>query len=408
MSEHDTALEKAINNTEGFATQSVRSGVYRSDQREHSEAIYLTSSFAYESAAQAQAVFAGDESGNVYSRYTNPSVKMFEERMAILEGRSVAQEITACATASGMSAILGSCMALLKSGDHVICSRNVFGTTFTIFAKYFAKFGVQTTFVDLADYQQWQDAITPNTRLLFLETPSNPMSDIADMALLADIAHRHNALLMVDNCFCTPALQQPLLFGADLVMHSATKFIDGQGRCLGGVVVGRKALVDEVHLWQRAAGATISPFNAWVLYKSLETLKVRMDAHCRNTQELATWLNEHPAVQQVFYAGLPSHPGHELAKKQQKGFGGVLAFTVRGAREEAWKVIDSVQILSRTANLGDTRSTITHPETTTHCRLSDEDKIKSGITKNLIRVAVGLEDVDDLKADLDRGLKQLL
>ncbi|MFK0571990.1 O-succinylhomoserine sulfhydrylase [Endozoicomonas sp.] len=387
----------------GFATQSIRAGSFRSDQREHSEAIYLTSSFVYDSAAQAQAVFAGDEEGNVYSRYTNPSVRMLEERMAILEGGELA-----CATSSGMAAILGACMGLLKSGDHVICSRSVFGTTFTIFSKYLDKFGVKTTFVDLVDYQQWRDAIRPETKLLFLETPSNPMSEVADIELLAEIAHSHDAFLMVDNCFCTPALQKPLALGADLVVHSATKYIDGQGRCMGGIVVGRDALVNEVHLWQRAAGATMSAFNAWIFYKGLETLSIRMDAHCRNAMELALWLDQHLAVEKVHYSGLQSHPGHELAKKQQKAFGGVLSFTVKGEREAAWQVIDSVEIMSRTANLGDTRTTITHPATTTHCRLSDEDKMKSGITENLVRVAVGLEDIEDLKADLEKGLRRLL
>ncbi|MBO9496184.1 O-succinylhomoserine sulfhydrylase [Thalassotalea sp. G20_0] len=401
MNDHD------LTETLAFATQSIRAGSFRSDQREHSEAIYLSSSFVYDSAAHAKAVFAGDEPGNVYSRYTNPSVQMLEERMAVLEGSGIEDDITACATASGMAAILGTCMSLLKSGDHVVCSRNVFGTTFTVFARYFAKFGVRTTFVDLVDYQQWQEAMTPQTRLLFLETPSNPLSDVADLERLADIAHSNDALLMVDNCFCTPALQRPLSFGADLVVHSATKYIDGQGRCLGGMVVGRKQLVDEVHLWQRSAGATMSPFNAWVFYKGLETLSVRMDAHCRNASELASWLSQHPAVERVHYSGLSCHPGHELAKKQQKGFGGVLAFEVRGGRESAWKVIDSVQIMSRTANLGDTRTTITHPATTTHCRLSDEDKIKSGITESLVRIAVGLENIDDLKTDLEKGLRQL-
>ncbi|MGB0360576.1 MAG: O-succinylhomoserine sulfhydrylase, partial [Endozoicomonas sp.] len=364
----------------GFATQSIRSGSLRSGMREHSEALYLTSSFVYESAAQAQAVFSGDEPGNVYSRYTNPSVKMLEERIAILESGGLG-DIIACATSSGMAAILGSCMSLLKSGDHVVCSRNVFGTTFTIFTKYFDKFGVKTTFVDLTDYQQWEDAIIPETRLLFLETPTNPLGDIADLKRLADISHKNNALLMVDNCFCTPVLQQPLLFGADLIIHSATKYIDGQGRCLGGMVVGRKELVNEVHLWQRAAGATLSAFNAWVLFKGLETLSIRMEAHCRNTAKLAKWLSEHSAVETVHYAGLESHRDHKLAKKQQSAFGGVLAFEVAGGRESAWKVIDSVAIMSRTANLGDTRTTITHPATTTHCRLTNDDKQRSGITE---------------------------
>lgn len=399
MSEHDLT----DNSDWAFETQAIRSGSLRSGQREHSEAIYLTSSFTYDSAAQAQAVFSGDEAGNVYSRYTNPSVRMFEERMAVLEGGE-----DACATSSGMAAILGTCMGLLEAGDHVICSRSVFGTTFTIFAKYMSKFGVATTFVDFLDYEQWQAAVRPETKLLFLETPSNPLGEVADLAALADIAHSNHAWLMVDNCFCTPALQQPLKQGADIVVHSATKYIDGQGRCMGGVVVGSKALVQEVHLWQRAAGATMSAFNAWVFYKGLETLSLRMEAHCRHALALAQWLDDHPAVERVHYSGLESHPGHQLARKQQKGFGGVLSFTVNGGREQAWQVMDSVKIMSRTANLGDTRTTITHPATTTHCRLSDDDKRKAGITENLIRVAVGLENVEDLQADLQRGLKQLL
>ena len=389
-----------------FETQAIRTGSIRSSEREHSEAIYLTSSFAYDSAAQAQAVFAGDEEGNVYSRYTNPSIKMFEDRMAALEGGEMA-----CASSSGMAAILGMCMALLKAGDHVICSRSVFGTTFTIFAKYLDKFGVKTTFVDFTDYKQWEDALRPETKLLFLETPSNPRGEVVDLERMATIAHSKphggKAWLMVDNCFCTPALQQPLKLGADIVVHSATKYIDGQGRCMGGVAVGRAELIGEMHLWQRAAGACLSPFNAWNFYKGLETLSLRMEAHCRNTMALAKWLDEHPAVEQVHYSGLPNHPGHELAKRQQKGFGGVLAFEVRGGREEAWTVLDHVQIMSRTANLGDTRTTITHPATTTHCRLSDEDKARSGITENLVRIAVGLENIDDLKRDLERGLSQL-
>ena len=385
-----------------FETQAIRSGSCRSEQREHSEAIYLTSSYVYDSASQAQAVFAGEQEGNVYSRYTNPSVQMFEERMAVLE-----EGDDACAMASGMATILGTCMALLQSCDHVVCSRSVFGTTFTIFSKYMAKFGVSTTFVDFLDEQQWRDAIKPTTKLLFLETPSNPLGEVVDIELMAGIAHSQNALLMVDNCFCTPALQQPLKLGADIVMHSATKFIDGQGRCMGGVVVGCKAIISEIKLWLRAGGASLSAFDAWVFNKGLETLPLRMEAHCRNAQALAVWLEQHPAVEKVHYCGLESHPGHPLAKKQQSGFGGVLAFEVKGGREHAWQVIDSVQIISRTANLGDTRTTITHPATTTHCRLSDEDKFRSGISENLIRIAVGFEHIEDLKKDLDRGLKWL-
>lgn len=390
-----------------FETRAIRSGSIRSGEREHSEAIYLTSSFVYDSAAQAHAVFAGEEEGNVYSRYTNPSVKMFEDRMAALEGGELA-----CASSSGMAAILGMCMGLLQAGDHVICSRSVFGTTFTIFSKYLDKFGVKTTFVDFTDYQQWREAMRPETKLLFLETPSNPLGEVVDLEVMASIAHdrsrnKNGAWLMVDNCFCTPALQQPLKLGADIVVHSATKYIDGQGRCMGGVAVGKAELIQEMHLWQRAAGASLSPFNAWNFFKGLETLSLRMDAHCRNAMALAQWLDEHPAVSVVHYSGLPTHPGHELAKRQQKAFGGVLSFEVEGGRKEAWAVMDEVQIMSRTANLGDTRTTITHPATTTHCRLSDEDKARSGIKENLIRIAVGLENIDDLKADLERGLSKV-
>ncbi len=385
-----------------FETLAVRSGTIRSPEREHSEAIYLTSSFTYDSAAQAAAVFAGEEEGNVYSRYTNPGVRMFEERMMALEG---AEE--GCATASGMAAILGVCMSNLEAGDHVICSRSVFGTTVTIFAKTLGKFGVTSDFVDLTDLDQWQAAVKPETKMLFLETPSNPLGDVADLEALAKIAQDAGALLVVDNCLCTPALQQPIVFGADIVVHSATKFIDGQGRCMGGIALGRKELIEPMHIWQRSAGASLSPFNAWVLLKGLETLKLRMDAHCRNAQTLAWWLAEHPKVMDVHYCGLPNHEGAALARKQQQGYGGVLSFEVDGGREAAWKVIDSVLILSRTANLGDARSTITHPATTTHSRLTPEEKQKAGIAEGLIRVAAGLENVEDLKADLERGLSQL-
>lgn len=380
-------------------TLAIRAGSVQSQQREHSEAIYLTSSYTYDSASHMALVFAGEQPGNVYSRYTNPSVRLFEERMMALEAGE-----DACATSSGMAAILGTCMALLKSGDHLVCSRSVFGTTFTVFQKYLEKFGVSTTFVDFLDYSQWQQAITPETRMLFLESPSNPLGDVADIKQLATLAHQNNAALVVDNCFCTPILQQPLKLGADIVIHSATKYIDGQGRCMGGIVVGKKGLLAEVHLWQRAAGATLSAFNAWLLTKGLETLPLRMEAICSTTRQLALWLDQHPAIERVYYAGLESHPAHHLAKKQQNNFGGVVAFAVKGTREQAWKVIDSVEIISRTANLGDTKTTITHPASTTHCRLSVEDKIRSGLTDNLVRVAVGLEHIDDLKADLEKGL----
>jgi O-succinylhomoserine sulfhydrylase len=380
-------------------TLAIRAGQTRSHEGEHSEALYLTSSYVFGSAQEAADRFSGAQAGNVYSRYTNPTVRMFEQRIAALEGAEAA-----VATSSGMAAILSTCIALLKAGDHVICSRSVFGTTTVVFSKYLHKFGVTTTFVNPTDYVQWEAGFTPNTKLVFVETPSNPLCDVIDIQRLADLTHAHDALLVVDNCFCTPALQQPLKFGADLVVHSATKYIDGQGRCLGGVVAGAKQYTDEVLGFIRSAGPSMSPFNAWVFLKGLETLRLRMEAHSRNALELAQWLDAHPKVEKVFYTGLPSHIGHELAVKQQSAFGGVLSFRVKGGREEAWKVIDATRIMSLTANLGDTKTTIVHPATTTHGRLSPEQKADAGITENLIRIAVGLEDIGDLKADLARGL----
>lgn len=383
-------------------TLAVRAGQIRTDQLEHSDAIFPTSSFVYGSAAQAAARFGGDEPGNIYSRFTNPSVQAFEARIAAMEGGE-----RAVATASGMAAILSTCMALLQQGDHVVCSRGVFGTTNVLFQKFLAKFGVETTFVSLTDLDAWKAAVSDSTRLLFIETPSNPLSEVADMQALADLAHQHDALFVVDNCFCTPVLQRPFEFGADIVVHSATKYLDGQGRCIGGVVVGPNKLMDDVYGFLRSAGPTMSPFNAWVFHKGLETLPIRMRAHCENALELARWLEARPEVERVYYSGLESHPQHELAKKQQSGFGGVLAFQVRGGREAAWSVIDATQVISITANLGDVKTTITHPETTTHGRLSAEDKVSAGITENLIRVSVGIEAIDDLKADLARGLDAL-
>ncbi|MFC6632331.1 O-succinylhomoserine sulfhydrylase [Microbulbifer taiwanensis] len=389
---------------EGYSleTLAVRAGQSRSEEGEHSEAMYLTSSYVFPSAAEAAARFSGESRGNVYSRYTNPTVRMFEQRMAALEGGEAA-----VATSSGMAAILSLCMALLKSGDRVICSRSVFGTTTALFGRYMEKFGVRVSYVDLTDMQQWKDALDGDTRLLFMETPSNPLCEVADIAALAELAHAASALLVVDNCFCTPALQRPLALGADIVVHSATKYLDGQGRCVGGVAVGKKEIMDELVIFLRTAGPSMSPFNAWVFLKGLETLNLRMQAHCRNALALAWWLDEQAAVDKVNYAGLPKHPGHLLAAKQQSMFGGVLSFSVRGGREAAWKVIDSCRILSCTANLGDAKSTIVHPATTTHGRLSEEDKARAGITENLIRVSVGLEDVEDLQRDLIRGLSQL-
>ncbi len=383
-------------------TLAVRAGQTRSQEGEHSEALFLTSSYVFGSAQEAADRFAGNQPGNVYSRYTNPTVRTFEQRIAALEGAEAA-----VATSSGMAAILSTCIALLQAGDHIVCSRSVFGTTTVLFTKYLQKFGVTTTFVNPTDYAAWDAAFTPASKMVFVETPSNPLCDVVDIQRLAEITHARGALLVVDNCFCTPALQQPLKLGADLIIHSATKYIDGQGRCLGGVVAGPKKYVDEVLGFIRSAGPSLSPFNAWVFVKGLETLRLRMEAHSKNALELATWLNAHPQVEKVFYAGLPGHVGHELAAKQQSAFGGVLSFRVKGGREAAWKVIDATRIMSLTANLGDAKTTIVHPATTTHGRLSPEQKAEAGITENLIRVAVGLEDIADLKADLARGLDSL-
>ncbi|MEA1081932.1 O-succinylhomoserine sulfhydrylase [Marinobacter qingdaonensis] len=383
-------------------TLAVRAGQIRTGELEHSDPIFPTSSFVYGSAAQAAARFGGDEPGNIYSRFTNPTVQAFEGRMAAMEGGE-----RAVATASGMAAILSTCMALLKSGDHVVCSRGVFGTTNVLFQKYMAKFGVETSFVSLTDMDEWTRAVSPETRMLFIETPSNPLCEVADMAALAKLARAHDALFVVDNCFCTPVLQRPLEHGADIVIHSATKYLDGQGRCVGGVVVGPNNLMEEVYGFLRSAGPTMSPFNAWVFHKGLETLPIRMRAHCDNALQLALWLEQQPAVDQVFYAGLESHPQHELARKQQSGFGGVLSFRLTGGRAEAWRFIDATRMISITANLGDVKTTITHPATTTHGRLSDEDKDAAGITENLVRISVGIEAVEDLKTDLARGFQAL-
>ena len=379
-------------------TLAVRAGIVRTAEGEHSEAIFATSSYVFDNAAQAAARFSGDSPGNVYSRYTNPTVRTFEQRIAALEGAEAA-----VATASGMAAILSTCMALLKSGDHVVCSRDVFGTTINLFARYLAKFGVEVTFVPLLDLALWRDAIQSNTAMLFMETPSNPLCEVADLASMSSLAREHDCLLVVDNCFCTPALQTPLALGADIVVHSATKYLDGQGRCVGGAVVGAQQHMDEVVTFLRTCGPTMSAFNAWVFLKGLETLRLRMEAHSRSALDIALWLQQQPAVEKVYYAGLEDHPGHDLARRQQSAYGGVLSFQVKGGREQAWQCIDATRIMSLTANLGDAKTTIVHPATTTHGRLSAEQRAQAGITDNLIRVAVGLEYVDDLKADLQRG-----
>lgn len=383
-------------------TLAIRAGIERSAQGEHSEAIFMTSSYVFDNAASAAARFSGEEKGNVYSRYTNPTVRTFEERMAALEGAE-----SAVATSSGMAAILSTCMALLKHGDHVVCSRSVFGTTTVLFTKYLSKFGVEVDFVSLTDTVAWEQAVKVNTRMLFLETPSNPLCEVADIAKMVSLAKSAGALLIVDNCFCTPALQQPLAWGADLVVHSATKYLDGQGRCMGGVVVGSDELISQIVGFLRSAGPTMSAFNAWVFLKGLETLRLRMEAHSDNAQQLAKWLSEQNGIERVFYAGLKDHPGHALAVKQQKAFGGVLSFRVTGGRDAAWRFIDATKIVSLTANLGDTKTTIVHPATTTHGRLSDEEKQRAGISDNLIRIAVGLEHISDLKGDMNRGFAAL-
>ncbi|WP_437881258.1 O-succinylhomoserine sulfhydrylase [Pseudomonas sp. LRF_L74] len=386
----------------GFDTLAVRAGQHRSPEGEHGEAMFLTSSYVFRTAADAAARFAGEVPGNVYSRYTNPTVRAFEERIAALEGAE-----QAVATASGMSAILSIVMSLCSAGDHVLVSRSVFGSTISLFEKYLKRFGVEVDYPPLADLGGWEAAFKPTTKLLFVESPSNPLAELVDIAALAEIAHAHGALLAVDNCFCTPALQQPLKLGADIVMHSATKYIDGQGRGLGGVVAGRKAQMEAVVGFLRTAGPTLSPFNAWMFLKGLETLRVRMQGHCASALELATWLEQQPGIERVFYSGLPSHPQHELAKRQQSAFGAVVSFEVAGGKEAAWRFIDATRVISITTNLGDTKSTIAHPATTSHGRLSPQERANAGIRDNLIRVAVGLEDVADLKADLARGLAAL-
>ncbi|GJL75316.1 MAG TPA: O-succinylhomoserine sulfhydrylase [Nitrosomonas sp.] len=382
-------------------TLALRTGIHRSQFNEHSEAIYLTSSFVFDSAAQAAARFSGEEPGNIYSRFTNPTVTALEERLAAMEGAE-----TCVATSSGMSAILACVMGLLSAGDHIVASQSLFGATVNLFNNILKKFDVETTFVSATDISMWEAAVKPNTKLFFLETPSNPLTEISDIAELAKIAKNAGAWLAVDNCFCTPVLQKPLALGADIVIHSATKYLDGQGRVLGGAVLGNRELMMEggVFGFLRTAGPTLSAFNAWVILKGLETLKVRMDAHSRNAMQMAQWLEAHPNVTRIFYPGLPSHPQYQLAKKQQNTGGGIVTFEVKGGKEAAWRVIDRTQLISITANLGDAKTTMTHPATTTHGRISQEARDAAGITDGLLRIAVGLEAVEDLQADLASGL----
>lgn len=380
-------------------TLAVRAGQVRSQFNEHSEALYLTSSYVFNSAAEAADRFSGAVDGNVYARFTNPTVTMFQDRLAALESAE------ACiATASGMSAILALCMAHLKAGDHVVASNSLFGATVQLFTTILSRFGITTTMVPQTKAAEWEAAIQPNTRLFFLETPSNPLTEVADIAALCDLAHGRDILVAVDNCFCTPVLQKPLALGADFVVHSATKYLDGQGRVLGGAVCGSKVLMDEVLKFLRTAGPTLSAFNAWVLLKGMETLKLRVEAQSASALKLATWLEAHPKVARVYYPGLPSHPQYELARKQQASGGAIVSFEVKGGQPAAWQVIDQCKLLSITANLGDVKTTLTHPATTTHGRITPEARAAAGISDGLLRIAVGLEAVEDLQSDLLRGL----
>jgi O-succinylhomoserine sulfhydrylase len=381
-------------------TLAVRAGIDRSHHGEHAEAMFLTSSFVFPSAHEAAERFQGRSPGNVYSRFTNPTVTAFEERLAAMEGAEMC-----VATASGMAAILSMCLGMLKSGDHIVSSTSIFGSTVNLFAKWLTRFGIETTFVASGDPAAWRAAMRPSTRLVYLETPSNPMTEVFDIEAIAQVTHDAGALLAVDNCFCTPALQKPLELGADLIIHSATKYLDGQGRVLGGAVLGKRTLLhDTVYQFLRTAGPSMSAFNAWVVLKGLETLKVRVDAQSANALEVARWLEAHPAVERVWYPELPSHPQHALAMRQQSSGGAIVSFEVKGGREAAWRVIDHTQVCSITANLGDTKTTITHPATTTHGRISAEERAAAGITEGLIRLAVGLEAPQDLQADLAHGL----
>lgn len=382
-------------------TVSLRAGTETTEFGENSEALFLNSSFKFKNSAQAAARFGGTEPGNIYSRFTNPTVTMFQNKLAALEGAE-----QCVATSSGMSAILACVMGLCSAGDHVVASRSVFGTSVQLFGNILKRWGLEVTFVSLTDPSEWQAAVTSKTKLFFVETPSNPLTEVCDINLLANIAHQAKAHLVVDNCFCTPAIQKPLDLGADIIIHSATKYIDGQGRCLGGAVLGRKALMEPVYAFLRTAGVTMSAFNAWVFLKGLETLHIRMEAHARKALELATWLEVQPQVARVYYPGLASHPQHALAMKQQLSGGGIVSFEVKPKAgqtltEAAWALIDSTELISITANLGDAKSTITHPASTTHSRISPEARIQAGIKDNLVRIAVGLEHTEDLQADLN-------
>ena len=378
-----------------FQTKSVRVGHEPTNEQEHSASIFLTSSFRFSSAEEAADRFENSGKGNMYSRFTNPTVDAFQNKLAALEGAEKCQ-----ATASGMAAIFATIMTILKPGEHMVASRCMFGTTIVLLNNIIEKFGIKVTFVDLPDLKSWESSVQENTKLFLLETPSNPLGEVVDIKKLAAISKMNNIVLAVDNCIMSPALQKPLSLGADLVIHSATKYIDGQGRCLAGAVAGNSSIIDDISLFSRSTGPTLSPFNAWIVLKGLETLNLRMRAHCESAMTLASWLERQTFVEKVHYVGLNSHPHHEVASKQQSGFGGIVSFQVKGGRKEAFRLINNTKMISITANLGDAKTTITHPSSTTHVRLSDEEKKQTHITENLIRISVGLEDVDDIIADL--------
>lgn len=402
----DDALDPSL---DFFAqTLAVRGGYHRTDEGEHSEAIFTTSSYVYKSAKDAADHFDGTKKGNVYSRHTNPTVRAFERRLALLEGGE-----RCVATASGMGAILTMCLAYLKAGDHLLCAKQLFGSSVALFDTYFRAFGVEVSYMDCFDNGAWERAIRPNTKVLYCESPSNPLAQIADLRFLADLAHGNDALLIVDNCFATPVIQKPLTLGADVVIHSASKYIDGQGRVLGGALVGSDDLMEKAFGVVRTGGISLSPFNAWVLLKGLETLSLRMKAHCENANQVAKFLSTHPAVKAVHFSGLATHPSHELAKSQHTeltpqggAFGAIIGFEVLD-KTQAWHVIDSTKVISITNNLGDAKSTITHPATTTHFRMTAEQRADAGVTDGLIRLSVGLEDVQDIISDLKNGLDTL-
>ena len=378
-----------------FNTKAIREGYQITEQQEHSAAVFLTSSFTFDSAEQAARRFANEEEGNIYTRFTNPNVQAFEDRLAALE------EAESCiATASGMSAIFATLMGLLKAGDHIVASRDMFGTTIVLLNTIVNKFDIEVTFVDLPDINSWKNSVQTNTKIFLLETPSNPLGEVVDLSLLSALSKKCNILLAVDNCIMSPALQKPLNLGADLVIHSATKYIDGQGRCLAGAVAGSKEHIDEIRSFCRATGPTLSAFNAWVMLKGLETLSLRMKAHCENALKIAEWLQNQKFVQKVHYLGLQSHPHHNIAKAQQSGYGGIVSFEVKGGKKEAFRIINNTKMISITANLGDTKSTITHPATTTHNRLTEDERRKSNISDNLVRISAGLEDITDIITDL--------